>query len=624
MERRREPARALERERRPRVVVVPEDHRREQDERQDRAEPRLGPAQLRTGARVEQREGQRAQPEQRDRVLGEQPEADAEPGGEPRARLFLDQRAVQKVERARPGRGERRVGSHHRPAREGERQRGAQRERRGRGRLAEPATREREGEARRDERAEQRGEPHRPLVLAEQRRRARDQPGDERRVVEIGEREVLRVAPVVRLLGQELERAQVRGAQREEIRREREAAHPQRDRALGPARGREHEPPRGQPEHRHADGEGGDERGERRQARARERLEHAPAQERRQEHEPREPRPRRHSGIGRLARNEQVACAQREGAGERRRRARELRRRQARAHADEEREHERIGERAQGQRRAEAPHARRVELAAGERRQPPQVLARRAEAELRLAARAVDEHDRLLDDAEPTAAVRENLEQDLEALRRVAEREQLVASGREEPRQGIARARDRPGQRRREARRELPAQRPARRRAARHAAAADRDARAPLDHRARQRRHHLHRVRQVGVHHHDHVGPRRARARDHRAGESARPAPLDQAHRVPLRPGAHARVRAVGRCVVDDDHLEGPELRAEREDLLEQRIDVVGLVQGRHHDRERGSRADALAGGGHSGGRSLAAARVDSSPAVPGLTLSAV
>jgi hypothetical protein len=287
----------------------------------------------------------------------------------------------------------------------------------------------------------------------------------------------------------------------------------------------------------------------------------------------------------------------------------ELRGGEARTSAGEEREDEHVGERTACERRPESPHAWRAELPAGERRQPAQILARGAEAELRVSVCAVDEHDRHLGHAQPAAAVREHLEQDLEALRRLAEREQLAAPRGEEARERIARRADRPGERRRDPRREPTPQRPARGGAARDATATDRDACAVLEHGTHQRRNHAHRMRQVRVHHHHDIGARGRRARDHRAREAACPAPLDQPHRPRLRPRAHALDGAVRRRVVDHHHLEATGVVAEREDLAQQLIDVLDLVQGRDDDRECGSGGlaarrplGALGSSGHRGG----------------------
>jgi len=210
-------AHALERERRPVVAPVPDQDRREQTERHERGERGLGAQPLTSRAPVEQQECERADTQERDRVFREQPETETDSRAPPRARPQLDLREPQEIQRARPRGRERRVGSHEQTTHEAEREGRDQREHGERRGPAQPASGERGREARGHERADERAQPDRPLTVTGERRRPRDEPRHERRVIEIRPVQVLRVAPVVRLFGQELERAGVRDPQREQI-----------------------------------------------------------------------------------------------------------------------------------------------------------------------------------------------------------------------------------------------------------------------------------------------------------------------------------------------------------------------------------------------------------------------
>ena len=579
---------ALERERRPVVAVVPDDHRREERERDERREIRLRPREPGARAPVGEHEEERAGAEQRDRVLREHPGAETDADPPPRARPRLDEREPQEVERPRPGRGEWRVGSHQDPAGERERQRRDQRDAHRRRGLPEPARRERRREADRHERTRDRADAHAPLTVTEERGAGGDQPGHERRVVEIRQVQVLRVAPVVGLFGQELDGPGVGDSEREQVARGTETREAQRERALvRRARRREHEERGAGAGHGEREQLARNERGQRRETRVpQQTLERAAADQRR------ERRQRREARDPRAAKR---ARADSEGEERRRGRPGEVRGPEREAAALQEREDRAVDQRARGERETQAAQRRRPEVDPRERDQPPEILADLGDSELRLAARPIDELDRHLDHAQPRAAAREQLEQDLEARRFAAEREQVGAVRREVAGHRIARRGDRPGERRRDARGDLAPQRPAARRAARHVPASDREAGRAREHGSGERGDRRDRMREVRVHHHHDVAARLPRAGDHGTREAALAAAHDDPHRKARRPGERALRGPVLRVVVDDDHLERRARVGERADLPQQLVDVLDLVQRRDDDRERGvSHAPAL------------------------------
>jgi hypothetical protein len=390
---------------------------------------------------------------------------------------------------------------------------------------------------------------------------------------------VLRVAPVVCLLGQELDGAGVRDPQREQVERHRDAAQAQRERALvRPTRRREHKERRAEGGHREADERARNECDERRDTRVpHEARERTAAQQKREETQRREA----HGLLG-----AQIARAQREHREGGKRAASEVRAREHGAASFEQREDREVEDRARAQREPETAQARGIEIRARERRESPEILADLGSAELRLTARAVDELDRSLDRAQARAAPRKQLEQDLEAARGVVERDDVRAPRREEPGHRIAHRRDRPGERSSGARRQLAAQRPASCRAAAHVAAADRDPRGAGEQWPDERWDRRDRVREVGIHDEHDVRARGTRARDHRARETAFAAAHDHAHRMTRRPSARALGGAVARVIVHDDHFEGRDV-LQREDLAQQLVDVLRLVERGHHDRER-------------------------------------
>ena len=573
-------ARALEGERRPVILVVPHQHRRKQRERQPRGEIRLGPEQLTARAPIDERECERAGAEQRDRVLGEQPESDARAHSPPRSRPQLDEREPQKEERPGPRRREGRVGSHEHPRREPEGQRGGERERRGGGGPAEPARGQRRREADRRERTADRARAHAPLTVTEQRRARRDEPGDERRVIEIGQREVLRVAPVVGFFRQELDRARVGDAQDEQIQCHRDTAEAQRERALvRSARRREHEERCAERSHSEPDERARHEREQRTESRvARQALERAATQQEREQ---------AHGCEAHPGASAQIAPAEREHRERGERAGREMRARERDATPHEEREDREVDDGGCAQRDPESAQARRAELRSGERRETAEILARLRRPELRLAALPVDELDRNFDEARARADAREQLEQDLEPRGGVVERGDVRSPRGEEARHRVTHRRDRPGERGGGARHNFASQRPAPGRAPRSVPAADRETRRAVEQRPHQRGDRRDRMREVGVHHDHDVRTRGARARDHGASEPALLAPHDHADAMTRRPGARAFRGSVAGVVVDDDHLERGHGAPEREDLREQLVDVLGLVERGHHDRER-------------------------------------
>ena len=212
-----EPAHALERERRPAVLHVPDDHRREDRERQRDTAPCPRRDQHATRLRVDQHEDERRDRHERHRVLRHHSEADCDAGGEPRAILVVEQRPAQEIQRRGPRRGERcvRRDDHADDEEVGQRageQRGAKR----RGSSAEVARVERDEDDHHDP-ARHRGEANEELAGAKLRNRG-DQPGDERRVIDVADVGMLRIIPVVRFLRDQLDLSEIDQAQRHEIR----------------------------------------------------------------------------------------------------------------------------------------------------------------------------------------------------------------------------------------------------------------------------------------------------------------------------------------------------------------------------------------------------------------------
>jgi len=574
-----DPPRALEQERRPVVLRVPRDDGREERERHDGGEPELGPRERRARPPVDEHESQGAGAEQRDGVLRQQPQPEAHAGAPPRARPRLDQGAPEEVERTGPCRRERRIGRHDDAARERERQHRDERQRHGGRRLAEPTARERGAEAGRDERAQDRARAHAPFAVAERARAEPNEPGDERRMIEIGELQVSRVTPVVRLFGEELEGTGVGDAQREQVAQRGQAAEAQRQRPLlRSALGRQHPERRADRRDRQTEQRARHERRHGRSpAAAQQALERTAAQERRERAEGGEPE---HASRPELARE------QSRHGGERGGRARQLRRADGGARALQRCEHAHVEHGRCRQRDQEPAQDRRVHVRTREGGQPREILADLGGAELRLPLHAVGERDRHFERAQARAAAREQLEQDLEAGGRLAQVEQRLAARGEEARHRIAHHRDRPGKRRSQLRNDAPVQRPAADCAAAHVPAADGDVGAAIEHRARERGHRFGRVRQVGVHDDDDVRASFAGAEDHRAREPARAAPDHRAHRVTRRPSGDALGRAVLRVVVDHHDLERRRA-VEREDAPQQLVDVQRLVQRGHDDGER-------------------------------------
>ncbi len=375
---------------------------------------------------------------------------------------------------------------------------------------------------------------------------------------------MLRVAPVVRLLGEQLDGACIRDPQREQIDGHRNATQAQRQRALvRRARRAEHEERRAERAHREAGDRARNECDERRQPGVpNQAREHAAAQQKREQTQRREA-----PGLGAA----QIARAQRPHRQGAKRPARELRAAERPSASFEQREAREVEDRARAKCEPETAQAGGAEVGARERRESPEILADLGDPELRLTALAVDELDRDLDRAQARAAARNDVR----------------AARRKEAGHRIAHRRDRPGERGGGARRQLAPQRPTARRAAADVAAADRNRRRAVEERSDEGRDRRDRMREVGVHDDDHLRARRSRARDHRARETAFVAAHDYTDRVPARPCARALGRAVARIVVDDDHFERRERFGKGEDLPQQLVDVLRLVERGHDDRER-------------------------------------
>ncbi len=410
-------------------------------------------------------------------------------------------------------------------------------------------------------------------------------------MVEVAPRGVLGVVPVVRLLHHQLGQAEVGQPQREQVRGEPDRRDPPAAVRAGFARG---EDPEGVAQV--VDDCGNADRGDERKQRwpaepLGERAEHAAPQKkchRRHREEAEQPThvDRVRLTKGRRERPPRVEhVVQEEGHQE----AQHMSGPGFDAQADGRREHRQVHPHAQQPDRGEAAAGLRRHRAAGQHAQPVEIGQHLPGPELALAARPVGEADRHLRHPEALGRVRHQLQADLVAVGRGGHPQQPPPVHREEARHRVGEVGDGPGQRRRHPGGDPPLQRPAHDAPAAGVAASDDEVGPFVELPLEQRRHRLGRVREVGVHHHDRLRPRRLRARPHRATKAAGGITRQQPNRSVSRPGMDAVAGAVGGAVVDDDHLRlvRQPLRVQcGEQAIQQRVDVVGFVQRRDDDAE--------------------------------------
>jgi hypothetical protein len=208
---------ALKRERRPLVLRVPDQHRREQRHRQQHRQVRLRAREPAAGGGIGQHETGRSGRQQHDRVLGKQPKSHRDANAPPGPCVTLHQCAVQVEHPSRPGRHQRRIRRHQKAGQEESRQRtgeqhGAERD------LALATHRPCQAVH-----VAERGQPtddgtnaYTSRRIAEQVRTEPVEPGHHGRVVQKRQRHPLRVDPVIGLVDDGVSQRKERQTQRDE------------------------------------------------------------------------------------------------------------------------------------------------------------------------------------------------------------------------------------------------------------------------------------------------------------------------------------------------------------------------------------------------------------------------